>query len=675
MSTIHTRWHPNSPYFGMHYDLHANENDTDLGANADPEKLVPLLRMMNPEWVQTDCKGHRGYTSWFSEVKDASVSPGTVKDAMAGWRAATRELGVPLHCHYSGIWDMMASQKHPEWCVVDKDGNALVDPGPDTRFFPPRNGIMSPFGAYADELLIPQMLELIDRYEVDGFWVDGEIWAVNADYGEAATKAFTDKTGITEIPREPGDPNWNDWMQFQRDAFHAYVTHYCDVVHNHKPGVLVCSNWLQTFRHPGEPGVPTDWISGDNTWVWGYDQSRCEARFISTRGKHWDIMLWGFYKIGSIPDQTRPWTFKPVQMLQQEAALIVALGGNVQIYEHPQGLRDGRLIPWRQARMGEVGTFVKARQSLCQGSQIVPQVAVLHSEAHYYHDADIPFPRFADRAKAVMGGTHALLDNHYSVDILDEWALLQTINDFSIIVAPERDHMSDEMVQALKEYVENGGNLLVTGSAAFERFGGDFLGVESVEVQEDVNFQLSVTNATAPVYSQTWRMVKPTTATPHGTMGTSPLPDDRLLDYPAAVINAVGNGRVACVPSDLFAFYHELRYPLVRQFIAELVESLAGKPSIRLEAPRAVEMVLRTKDDKMLVHLINQTSGIANNPRSGAIDEIPMVGPIMVEIDRETAPDDVSLAFEDQSVEWSYVEGTLRVQVERLQLHAVIVVK
>ena len=72
---------------------------------------------------------------------------------------------------------------------------------------------------------------------------------------------------------------------------------YCDAVHRHKPGVLVCSNWLQTLHDPGEPKVPTDWISGDNTAVWGLDNCRCEARFISTRGKPWDIMMWCFYSL------------------------------------------------------------------------------------------------------------------------------------------------------------------------------------------------------------------------------------------------------------------------------------------------------------------------------------------------------------------------------------------
>ncbi len=35
-------------------------------------------------------------------------------------------------------------------------------------------------------------------------------------------------------------------------------------------------------------------------------------------------------------------------------------------------------------RMGKVGEFVKARQSICQDSTMLPQVAVLHSESHFF---------------------------------------------------------------------------------------------------------------------------------------------------------------------------------------------------------------------------------------------------------------------------------------------------
>jgi len=120
--TYRGQWHGKKYYFGLHYDLHAGQKDTELGTRCGEKDLAPMLKRMGPDFVQTDCKGHPGMTSWFSKAPNATVSPGVVKDAMKQWRAATRKLGMPLHCHYSGIWDKAAGAKHPAWCTVGNDG-------------------------------------------------------------------------------------------------------------------------------------------------------------------------------------------------------------------------------------------------------------------------------------------------------------------------------------------------------------------------------------------------------------------------------------------------------------------------------------------------------------------------------------------------------------------------
>ncbi len=93
-------------------------------------------------------------------------------------------------------------------------------------------------------------------------------------------------------------------------------------------------------------------------------------------------------------------------------------------------------------RMGEVGEFVKARQSICQDGTMLPQVAVLHSESHFYSNDDRAFPIVEEKTKPVAGGTFTMLENHYGVDILDEWALLPRLSEIAIVVAPEQDRMS-----------------------------------------------------------------------------------------------------------------------------------------------------------------------------------------------------------------------------------------
>jgi hypothetical protein len=664
-------WHGKDYYYGLHYDLHANADDTELGANAEPDILIPQFEMMGCDFVQTDCKGHGGYTSWYSKVKDASVSPGVQKDHMAGWREATRKLGLPLHCHYSGVYDRAAGEKHPEWRVVLPEGIEKFEGG-----FGNPEAAMCPRSGYVDELMIPQMFELIDRYEVDGFWVDGDMWAATPCYCEKCTSAFEARTGITEIPTAPGQPHWAEWMVFTRDSFEEYVTHYCDAVHEHKAGVLVCSNWLQTFKYPGEPRVPTDWISGDNRWVFGMDSSRMEARFISTRGKPWDIMIWSFYRTGAMRDPTAPWVFKSVDMMVQEAAVTLALGGNVQFYEHPHGLRNGQLVDWRQKRLGEVGQFVKARKELCQDTETLPQVAVLHSEDHLYSDNDMrPNLHHGVDFEPVQGAAFALLEAHYGVDVMDEWALLPRLDDFPVVVVPERHRLSEEMVEALKDWVKGGGRLMLSGAATLERFGEAFTGAKIAGRVEDTAYHVSAEDGAAPVWSADWAMLQPQGGRPIGTLGTTTLLNDRLTPNPAAVIHTVGAGKVASIPFDVFRYFDRVRYPMVQQFVAEVADSLIGDLPIWVGAPLCVDVILRKKGTRTLIHLINRASGIPNQPNNGAVDEIPKVGPVNVEMKMDAKPQDVYTAFEGANLSWDYEDGILTARIKRFRIHEAIVIE
>ena len=676
MAIYRGQWHGKKRYFGLHYDLHAGKGDTELGLHATPEELIPQLKMVGMDFVQTDCKGHPGYTSWFSQTPEASVPPALKADALKGWRAATRLLGMPLHCHYSGVWDKAAGEKHPDWTIITPDGKYAGQPqafGPGSTGAPER---MCPRSDYLDQLMIPQMLELIDRYEVNGFWVDGDLWASEPCYCPRCRKEFTARTGIAEPPTELSDPNWPVWISFALDSFYEYVARYCEAVHKHKPGVLVCSNWIQTFRNPGAPVAPTDWISGDNAWVWGMDGSRCEARFISTRGKHWDIMLWSFYTSQNMNDPTAPWTFKPVQMLEQEAAVTLALGGSLQVYETGDGLRDGRMVPWRLKEIGKLGKFVKARQALCQDTQTIGQVAVLHSEQHVRHHMGYNLMWGVD-TNAVQGAVYNLLENHYNVDILDEWALLPRLGEFPVIVAPEQDDMSGEMVAALKLFVNRGGKLLLSGAAALDRFGAEFLGVKAGERLGPGSYHVPAGDGSYPVYSASWQMVEATEAQAMGHLGATGLLDERLLAGPAWTIHKVGRGAVAWIPFDIFRNFERNRYPGVRQFVGEVARKLVGRLPIRVSAPVSVDVVLRKKDNCTLVHFINRSSGIPNVPNSGAIDDIFPVGPMTVEIDLPAEPHQVTLAFEKAPFKWEYLPGAkggkLKATLEQVTIHAAIV--
>jgi hypothetical protein len=634
-------WDGSKQLFGLHYDLHANARDTELGVCATPENLEHELARLGLDFAQTDCKGHPGMTSWFSKTPDATVCPGLKKDLMVQWREATSRLGIPLHCHYSGIWDAAAAKRRPEWAVVpyEQRDTLLKDAGKIQK--------MCPRSGYIDELLIPQFKELIDRYNVDGFWIDGDMWAVEPCYCPRCLDSWEKQTGSRDAPASPADSGWSEWMLFIRRSFEDYVRHYCDVVHEYKPGIRICSNWLQTFANPGNPDVPTDWISGDNSCIWGLDRGRCEARFLPNRGKQWDIMIWAFYSTHGLARPTSAWTVKSAQMLQQEAAIFMSTGGSVQIYENGV-MRDGRLIPWRIGRIVEVAEFIKDRIELCEGTETIPQIAVLHSEHHLYTTATGTNLMWDFNYAPVRGSVAGLLENHYGVDIFDEWALSTRVGEFPVVVVPEQSKISDKMVARLQDYVKNGGKLLLTGAELIKRFPADFIGAEISETRENATLYVPVGKDIAAIHSPVWAMLKSSTAEDYAPLGSTFMPGEFMTGFPGFTLNRVGKGAVGCIPCNLFQDFHNNPYNVTRTFIGECVKRVAGELDISVQAPVSVDVTLRQKEGRKIIHFINRASGIPNNPSDGGIDQIPNVGPISVHVKLPRGNYSVSLVFEDE---------------------------
>src|ERR1035438_8036391 len=68
-------------YFGLHFDLHPNSGDTDLGRDLTDEMVIRLLESVRPDFIQYDSKGHPGYLGFPS--KTGMSAPGIVQDSLA----------------------------------------------------------------------------------------------------------------------------------------------------------------------------------------------------------------------------------------------------------------------------------------------------------------------------------------------------------------------------------------------------------------------------------------------------------------------------------------------------------------------------------------------------------------------------------------------------------------
>ncbi|MBM3892685.1 MAG: hypothetical protein FJ388_26500, partial [Verrucomicrobia bacterium] len=342
-------------FLGIHFDFHANTDCTNVGANTTPAMVENIINLVRPDYLQIDCKGHPGISSYPTKV--GHQAPRIIGDPLRVWREVTAKHGVGLYMHYSGVWDSKAVEEHPDWAAINADGK-------------PNKRATSFFGPYAEKLLIPQLRELAGDYGVDGVWVDGECWASVPDYGAASLAAFRKATGITNVPRKPGEPHWHEFLQFNREMFRKYLRHYIAAVKKTNPKFQICSNWAFT-DHMAEPvSAPVDFLSGDYSPQDSVNSARLSARYLARQGKPWDLMAWSF---STKPTRDQ----KTAVQLQREAAVVLAMGGGFQAYFKQK--RDGSIYDEQMPVMAEVAKFCRARQAICHHAQAVPQVGLLLS--------------------------------------------------------------------------------------------------------------------------------------------------------------------------------------------------------------------------------------------------------------------------------------------------------
>jgi hypothetical protein len=633
-------------FLGVHFDFHAGPDCTEIGKNTTREMIENIINLVGPDYLQIDCKGHRGLSSYPTKV--GNPAPGFVGDPLRLWRQVTAERGVSLYLHYSGVWDSEAIIQHPDWGVINADGSTNDRA---TSFFSP----------YADQLLIPQLRELAGDYGVDGAWIDGECWAAAPDWSEPALKAFRDTTGITNIPRKPGDPHWHEFLDFNRELFRRYLRHYLGEVKQTHPQFELCSNWAYT-DHMAEPvSAPLDFLSGDYSPDDSVNSARVSARYLARQGVAWDLMAWSFSLKARGQGESSQ---KTAVQLQREAAVVLALGGGFQAYFKQK--RDGSVFDEQLPVMAEVAKFCRDRQALCHHAEAVPQVALLLSTAGHYRRINGLYPRDLGRLSGVL---QALLESQYSVEVLGEHHLAGRMPEYPLIVVPEWEYLEAEFCSQLVAYVKAGGNLLLIGprtAALFESVLGVTLSGEPKVESRHLAHHDTLTAVKGLM--QDLECGAQTRA--FGRLHTADNIESR--SQPAAVITPMGRGRIAATSFDLGQDYAQGRSPGLRRFVNDLARELFPQPLVEVRGSTDVDVSLARNRGQLLVNLVN-TGG--PHQSAGIIEAIPPVGPLAVTIRQPTKPVQVNLEPGGRPLPFDYRDGAIHLALPRLEIHEIIVVR
>lgn len=649
------------------------------GSGARREELLAVLRELDLGYLCIYAKGHGGFTTWASSLgtQHAMLS----QDMPALFRDVTRETGTKLVFYFSGLLDGLAGLRHPEWRMKFRDGSDQLY-FHDFRFLSVYANC--PHSPFFDEWVAIQLRELIEGYDPDGFWFDGD-WPQPC-YCDRCQTRFRQDTGW--------NASWESIMQ--RSDLDTEYTKFWNRVTGHwrtrinsfiktlKPECAYSAGNVSPRR---EFIAPFDWRSGDffspgffslqdiarmmrwyGTMPLPYDAYVCDTSFTHVR-KH-------------VRSRT-----KSLDRMLQESATVAANGGAVGYWTYPLG--DGALVPSRMERAITVRRFLRERETLFLHSRSATRTGILVSDPAILTLGGIN----------VAGASKALAALHYSPDIFDETGVSAEIP-YDLIVIPEQAFVDDDTQQRLLSFVERGGTLLTSGQSIRASRLQQALGVtEVVEgASRDGHVFLHAHHEPTGIDSAWDRVIAA------GAEELYPLyrswdqdnPENHLLEnnwpmhgqvdelhpepagFSAAIAKVIGRGRLIHLSTDIFAQYNMLGDPQMLRWLQELLAEQMPSPFFSTDAPSWVDVSIRAKHNDLLIHFVNGNPGrdlSRLNTDDLWVDEIPEIGPYKVTLRLAQLPASVTWEPGGQPCPIEQVGNMVSIAIPRFHIHGCLQIR
>jgi hypothetical protein len=321
--------------------------------------------------------------------------------------------------------------------------------------------------------------------------------------------------------------------------------------------------------------------------------------------------------------------------------------------------------------LADVAAFCRARQEVSHKTESVPQVALLLSSVAFYDKTSNVLRAWKGEHDALHGTLHALLESGYAVDVLAEHQLEEKLDHYPIVVLPEVHTLAPAFREMLIDYVRGGGSLLVIGAETAGIF-EDVLGVAFSDEAANRNDYLLI-DGSMGMCEGLWQPITPQGAEVVGWR--YPTWDPRKNGAPAATVTALGKGTIGAIYGPLGTVHLAYHTPQVRTFLASVVARLFPEPMVEIISPPCIDLAVRRKDGKLLIHMTN-TAGMQVTSPYTIRDFIPPVGPLTLQVRLDEAPDAVDRIPEgEEALTYTWNEGLLTIHIPSLHIHSVITVE
>ncbi len=668
----------------VHLDFHTSAACKDVGAHFDASTFVETVKMGRVDSMTIFAKCHHGFSYYPTKV--GTMHPNLGFDLMGQQIEALHSAGVRAPIYVSIMWDDLAGEKNPGWVIAREDGALLIRP-PLSNESPLEGGwgwttldVSTQYGDY----LVAQVEEICDSYDVDGFFFDICFVIPNySPWGQAQMR----EAGVRLDDHDAV-------LRFAEDKLTRFLDRLTKAVRAKVPEATIFYNGTVNPRmaetlpyqtHFEIESLPT------SSGLWGYLHYPIQSRQARTYGRNFLGMTGRFHKA---------WAdfggLKTRDQLDYECGTVVAAGGEISVGDqlHPSGVLDQAVY----RLLGHSFGRVERLESFLRGAEPAAEVAILSKYEPGYLGSIPINAHVAD----VDGAAQLFLEAAIQFDIVDPAG---PFDRYRALVLPDGVEVNAELREKLEAFVDAGGKLIMSGTAALDPETGKFnlkgvpvayeSSVPTVPCYMRLGEALTgdtelATDYDYVFYNQAHQVNPLEGATAHGELrralfnrtwehftSHAQAPVGDYLDSPLVVRGE----NILYFAAPLFSAYRDHDYWAYRAVALNAIRTFLSRPLLVLSGPGWIEATLHAqpadgdRPERRIIHLVAYHPRRTMQPIQHVDQAWDTSGVSVKVLSVGKAVERVYLAPEGEPLEFAKEGDYLLIDLPPVRTHAVVVLE
>ncbi|MBQ2848828.1 MAG: beta-galactosidase trimerization domain-containing protein [Clostridia bacterium] len=638
----------------VHLDFHTN-GTLPVGKNFSKEQFQNALKAGHVNSITVFSKCHHGWS--YHPTQANEMHPCLDFDLLGAQLEACKEIDVNAPVYISAGFDEKEYIKRPEWhyvCSKDREEQLKYENAVHFHLLCFNTGYL--------DFLCKQIEEVMQKYNPCGIFLD----IVSPKF------CFCDKC-VSDMKNLGMDiENEEDLQKFAVmtlkkyvEATNAAVRKYSDtatIFHNSGHIPKGDYGFIKANTHLELESLPT---AG-----WGYDhfplstayvRSLKNTEFLGMTGKFHE----GWGEFGG---------FKHPNALIYETSLSIANGAGCSIGDQMHPLGEMNMTTYKL--IGKAYSLVEEKEPWLDGAVNVADIAVLSAESLTGNRDE----------KADFGANRMLLENNYLFNFIDS---TMDFSGYKMLILPDVSGLSDELVEKIRGYVNNGGKVIASGESLIKNgefildVGAKYIGENEfsptyfIPCFETVNgkteyvmrcnsYRFDAIDCEVAAYVQNPYFNR----TAEHFCSHMHAPNNPNESFPAVAIK----GNVAYIGWDIFTAYARHGHLCFKELFAYVIKRMIGEEkTVFAHIPdRAVVTYTRQeKESRNILHLLFAHTTVRGEKTEVIEDIVPLYN-VKCGVRCKEKPSKISLVPCRKELTFDYNNGIAEFTVPKVDIHQMV---